>query len=173
MALRLSRVFEATLHITANDYGFELYSRIPVDVSETRIRKLLSSINWQQDLLEGINEAELSKRQFRDIAQIAGLVFPGYPGRGKSARQIQASSELIFEVLRKYDPLNELLNQSLLEVLDQQIDKRRIDNTLKKIQKGSISLVETPKLTPLAFPLWAERIRTQTISSETWEKESE
>ena len=170
VALRLSRVFEATLHITANDYGFELYSRIPVDISETRIRKLLSSINWQQDLLEGINEAELSKRQFRDIAQIAGLVFPGYPGRGKSARQIQASSELIFEVLRKYDPLNELLNQSLLEVLDQRIDKRRIDNTLKKIQKGSISLVETPKLTPLAFPLWAERIRTQTISSETWEK---
>ena len=170
VALRLSRVFEATLHVTANDYGFELYSRTPIDISEITIRKLLSSNNWQQDLLEGINEAELSKRQFRDIAQIAGLVFPGYPGREKSARQIQASSELIFEVLRKYDPLNELLNQSLLEVLDQQIDKRRIDNTLQRIQKGSISLVETPKLTPLAFPLWAERIRTQTISSETWEK---
>lgn len=169
VALRLSRRVEATFHITANDYGFELFSKQEVVLDEELVKQLFSPENWLADLLEGINEAELSKRQFRDIARIAGLVFPGYPGKGKSTRQIQVSSGLIFEVLRKYDAGNALLEQSQREVLDQQIDRGRIEMALREISKGAISLVETERLTPLAFPLWAARIRAQTVSSESWE----
>ncbi|MEM9159929.1 MAG: DNA ligase-associated DEXH box helicase, partial [Verrucomicrobiota bacterium] len=169
IALRLSRLQEATFHVTANDYGFEVFSKQEVFVDEERVRNWFSGDNWQRDLLEGVNEAELSKRQFRDIARIAGLIFPGFPGKGKSTRQLQASSELIFEVLKKYDSENELLAQSQREVMDRQIDQGRIASALESIPRGSILIRETDRLTPLAFPLWAERIRAQTLSSETWE----
>ena len=38
----------------------------------------------------------MGRRQFREIARVAGLVFQGYPGRRKPGRQVQASSSLLF-----------------------------------------------------------------------------
>ncbi|MDQ8187964.1 ligase-associated DNA damage response DEXH box helicase [Pelagicoccus sp. SDUM812002] len=169
VALRLSRLYETTFHVSANDYGFELLSRQEVELTADGIRELLSPTNWREDLLSGINEAELSKRRFRGIARVSGLVFAGYPGKGKSVKQLQVSSSLLFEVLRKYDPENLLVEQSLREVLLEQIDQARIEVALSDVESGEIEIVTPERLTPLAFPLWAERIRSQTVSSETWE----
>ena len=47
---------------------------------------LLSPENLLEDVLASLNAAELSKRQFREIARVAGLVFQGYPGQPKSSR---------------------------------------------------------------------------------------
>ena len=46
-------------------------------------------------MTRSMNGTELARRQFRDIARIAGLVFSGYPGSQKSSRQIQSSSGVI------------------------------------------------------------------------------
>ena len=59
-----------------------------------------------------MNSAELARRQFREIARVAGLVFQGYPGSGKSTRQLQSSSGLFFDVFTQYDPHNLLLEQA-------------------------------------------------------------
>ena len=37
------------------------------------------------------------------------------------------------------------------------------------MNKKSFKIVKTEDFSPLAFPIWAERIRSQTISSEKWE----
>ena len=55
-------------------------------------RSAQHSEHLAEDLLAGVNLGEIARRQFRDIARIAGLVFQGFPGSGKSTRQIQASS---------------------------------------------------------------------------------
>jgi ATP-dependent Lhr-like helicase len=49
-------------------------------------------------------------------------VFQGYPGQHKSARQLQASSALFFEVFRKHDAGNLLLTQAQREVLEQELE---------------------------------------------------
>ncbi len=68
---------------------------------------LFDDHNLAIDLDACLNAAEMGKRQFREIARISGLVFQGYPGQQKSAKQLQASSGLLYDVFSNYDPNND------------------------------------------------------------------
>ena len=105
-----------TVSVMVNDYGFELRSAEPLELDESDWREIFSPENLVDDLLACLNSGELARRQFREIARIAGLVFSGYPGQGKSARQVQASSGLLFDVFARFDPENLLLDQARREV---------------------------------------------------------
>lgn len=162
---RLSQQGPVTATLTANDYGFEVLAPSLPSLSEMAVRTLLTPSNLEAELLDAINGTELAKRHFREIARVAGLVFEGYPGRGKSTRQVQASSGLIFDVLSRYDPDNLLTHQAQEEVLQQQLDLHRARQALVQAQRQQIVVTAPPRLTPLAFPLWAERISSR-VSSE-------
>lgn len=166
-AWRLARERPRTIQASANDYGIELLTADPLTLDAGGWSALLARDGLAEDVLESVNAAELARRRFRDIAQIAGLVFPGYPGRGKSTRQIQASSGLIFDVFRRYDAGNLLLEQSHREVLERELEMRRMARGLEGLASAPRDEVGTPRLTPLAFPIWAERIQAR-VSSESW-----
>jgi len=131
---------------------------------------VLSDANLLDDLLACLNETQMARAQFREIARIAGLVFTGYPGQAKTARQLQASTDLFYDVFRQYDPDNLLLTQARREVLDQQLEIRRLRDGLQRLRGMTLRRVATRRLSPLAFPLWAERLRSQHVSSEQWHK---
>jgi ATP-dependent Lhr-like helicase len=101
------------------------------------------------------------------VARVAGLIFQGYPGAQKSIKQVQASGGLFFDVFAKYDPDNLLLTQARKEVLERQLEAKRLTEKLREIQNQLFVLRNPGKLTPFSFPLWAESLRTQ-ISSESW-----
>src|SRR6202000_1070688 len=101
---------------------FELLSPTPIAADDELLRQALSVQSLAADLLAGINFREIARSQFAVLPRIPGLVFQGFPGRGKTTRQIQASSGLIFDVLTQYDPDNLLLDQSRLEVLEAQLE---------------------------------------------------
>ncbi|WP_420427789.1 ligase-associated DNA damage response DEXH box helicase [Algiphilus sp.] len=162
---RLSQQSPVTATLTANDYGFEVLAPELPALSEALLRQLMTAEGLHADLLAAINGTELAKRHFREIARVAGLVFEGYPGRGKSTRQVQASSGLIFDVLSRYDPQNLLMHQAQEEVLRQQLDLSRARQVLEQLPRQTVVLAAPPRLTPLAFPLWAERISSR-VSSE-------
>lgn len=170
LAYRLSRTQPITFKLSVNDYGFELLSKEDPGITEHRLRETFSNENLFEDLFASMNTAELSRRQFRDIARIAGLVFQGYPGNGKTTRQLQASSGLIYDVLKRYDSDNLLLDQAQREVLENQLEINRMRQVLERISQQTIKLIQPQRLTPLAFPLWAERLQSQVISSETWKQ---
>jgi len=94
-----------------------LSSPVPFELSLRELGMLLAAPGVESDILAGLNAAELGRRQFREIARIAGLVFQGYPGQPQSNRQLQASSGLLWDVFNEYDPDNLLLRQSTREVL--------------------------------------------------------
>lgn len=167
LAYRLSQLGPRTISAFSSDYGCELLSPTPMCDDELTWRQLFSRCNLLEDITACLNAAQMSRRQFRDIARIAGLVFSGYPGSRKTTRQVQASSGVIYDVFAQYDPQNLLLDQAQREVLQQQLDISQLDNVLAKIGRAKLVLVEPPRITPLAFPIWASRIRTQ-VSSETW-----
>jgi ATP-dependent Lhr-like helicase len=169
LAYRLAQQKPMTFSLACNDYGFELLTRSALTIDEQRLRHVLNPANLHQDIIASLNKAELAKRQFRDIARIAGLVFQGYPGRDKSVRQLQASSGLLYEVLMKFDKTNLLLKQAEQEVLTQQLQAARLQQALMHMTSQSMHLVNPAKLTPLAFPLWAERLKFQ-VSSEAWKE---
>ena len=116
-------------------------------------------------MLGSLNAGELAQRRFREIARIAGLVFAGYPGAPKSARQLQASSSLFYDVFRKYDPDNLLLTQAQEEVLRQELEVDRLERTLLRLQTRQLDIREVARPTPFAFPLLVERFREH-LSSE-------
>ena len=168
MAWRLSRSRRASFVFSVNDYGFELLSRDLPELDDDEIRALFSPNELDEDLVASINAAEMARRRFRGIARIAGLVFEGHPGQRKTMRQVQASSGLIFDTLVRYDPDNLLTKQALREALDHLLDARRLRATIERLHASPIDLRHTERLTPLAFPLWAERLSSQQLTSEDW-----
>src|SRR5215207_3653627 len=118
------------------------------------------------DIVESLNATEMSKRQFRELARIAGLVFPGFPRSGKTARQLQVSSGLFFDVLQRYDPGNLLLAQAAREVLERQLESTRLAATLRRLSQATIVVKQPRRVTPLAFPLLVDRTRER-VSSES------
>ncbi|QJE98343.1 ligase-associated DNA damage response DEXH box helicase [Luteolibacter luteus] len=145
--------------VTQNDYGFCLTARRGLNLSEEIIRLNLSIDNLFEDLIACLNTAELARRQFREVARVAGLILPQLPGRKtRSHREIQASSRLLFEVLERYDPENLLLLQSQREIMEKQLEYSRLKISLEDIEQRPIHMIETKNLTPMAFPLWADRL---------------
>ena len=173
MALRAARESPRTFSITSNEYGFELLCEESFDIDESTLRRWLSTEDLLPDLLASVNASDLARRQFRDIARIAGLVDPGTPRRGKTARQLQVSSGLMFDVLERHDAANLLLEQSRREVLEAQLDHVELRETLDRMAAQTWALARLTRFTPLSFPLWADRLQTQTLSTESWQSRVE
>jgi ATP-dependent Lhr-like helicase len=165
LAWRVSQQQAVTFSIAVNDYGLELLSATPVDWPQVLSPGLLSPEHLLEDVLASLNAGELALRRFREIARIAGLVFAGYPGAPKSTRQVQASSGLFFEVFKQYDAGNLLLAQAGEEVLREELDIQRLEQTLKRINRLQLDLHQLKRPTPLGFPLLVERMR-ESMSSE-------
>ena len=168
-ALRLGRARKNSFRYAANDYGFMLSPADPVALDAEAVRAMLAPAHLLDDLREGMNLGELSRRQFREIARIAGLLVPALPGGApKSMRAVQASSGLIFDVLRRFDPDHILLAQAEREVLQAQLDLPRIEATLIDCAQRSIALHAPSGFTPLSFPLWTDGFRGR-LSTEDWQ----
>ncbi|MFM7238935.1 MAG: ligase-associated DNA damage response DEXH box helicase [Cyanobium sp.] len=168
-AWRLARLHRGTLTVSVNDYGFELLAPRGYPFAElvqSDAASLLNAADLETDLEQAINLSELCRRRFRSIAQVSGLVHNGYPGAGKSGSQLQISAALLFDVFQRHDPGNLLLLQALREVLNEQLERHRLEATLLRLQRCRLLLVGTPRPSPLAFPLLAERL-TNRMSNES------
>lgn len=152
-----------TFSIAVNDYGVELLSSTSVNWP-TLLPELLASdqtTSLVEDILACLNAGELAQRRFREIARVSGLIFQGYPGSPKSARQLQASSGLFYEVFRKHDPHNLLLTQAEREVLWQELDIERLSDALATMVTRRLDIRLLKRPSPFAFPLMVERFREQ------------
>ncbi|ROO02216.1 DNA ligase-associated DEXH box helicase [Pseudomonas moraviensis] len=165
LAWRVSQRQPVTFSIAVNDYGLELLSATPVDWGTHLDAHLFNADDLLLDVLASLNAGELALRRFREIARIAGLVFAGYPGAPKSTRQVQASSGLFFQVFKQYDADNLLLAQAGEEVLREELDIRRLEQTLERINQMKLDVHQVKRPTPLGFPLLVERMR-ESMSSE-------
>ena len=168
IAYRICQEEETTFTISVNDYGFELLSSTRIELDLDRLSDLFSCDDLDGEILRSINATEMARRHFREIARVAGLVFQGYPGAGKSTRQIQASSELFFDVFKEYDPQNLLLLQARRELLAGQLECARLMKALERIRSSSFVLIQLDKPSPLSFPLLVDRLREK-LSSERFE----
>ncbi|QHT69433.1 ligase-associated DNA damage response DEXH box helicase [Rhodocytophaga rosea] len=168
IAYRISKIKPISFSIAMNDYGFELLSDVDIPIEEALEQDLFSTANLLEDIEKSINETEMAKRRFRDIAAIAGLVFMGYPGKNITSKHLQASSQLLFDVFQQYEPENLLVKQAFREVLNLQLEQSRLSQTLHRIHSQQIRITYPRKATPFAFPIMIDRLR-QRLSSEKLE----
>lgn len=163
-AYRVSAMTPISFSFAMNDYGFELLSDSEIPLEEAIAKGLFSVDDLEQDILRSMNSTELAKRRFRQIARISGLIFQGYPGKYKTNKNLQASSELLFEVFSKYEPESLLLKQAYDEMLQYQLEYYRMLNALHRIgkQRTVIKSLITPS--PFSFPILVDRMREKVTS---------
>jgi len=163
-AYRLARHAPITFSMASNDHGFELLSPTEPPLAAGLAASLFSPKDLVDDIQAALNATEMARRQFRELARVAGLVFPGFPRSGKTARQLQMSSGLFFDVLQRYDPGNLLLSQATREVLERQLESTRLAATLRRLSRATIVVRQPRRVTPLAFPLLVDRARERVTS---------
>lgn len=165
-AYRMSRERSITMTTASNDYGFELLSDQPLCFTPELFQTLVSRENLREDIEASLNAVEMSKRQFREIARIAGLIQQGYPGNQRSVKQVQVSSGLLHDVFVQFDPKNRLLEQSRREVLERQLEHSRLGRALDRMAASKLLVTSPPRTTPFGFPMMVDRLR-ETVSSES------
>jgi ATP-dependent Lhr-like helicase len=168
LAWRISRIHPISFSFVMNDYGFELLSDQPIPVDDSNVYELFSTQDLLTDIQRSVNNTEMARRKFRDIAVIGGLIFQGMPGEKKKARHLQSSASLLFNVFSEYDADNLLLRQAYQEVLDQQMEEARLRDMLQRIQASDIVIRFPEQLTPFCFPIKVDSMR-EDLSSEKLE----
>lgn len=169
IAYRLSLQSKGVFLTTINDLGCEIIANKPI---EGDLRNLFSLEHLGRDLLQSLNVTKSAERRFRDIAHIGGLLFKGFPGRFKSVRSLQMSSETLFKVIKEYDPNNILIHQAYQEALSEEFMIDNVRDCLEEINRLKWVEKTLNRLSPLSLPLFVDSVADH-ISSETLDERVE
>ena len=132
----------------ANDYALATFSLDPV----TDPRALFSADILADEFVEWVESSHLLKRAFREVAVIGGLVERQHPGTRKSGKQVTFSTDLIYDVLRRYEPGHLLLKAAWADARAKMTDVGRLANLLNRAA-DTILHNDVPRVTPLAVPV--------------------
>lgn len=152
MAMLVTRRMEDAglkpLGFVANDYAFLTYGLEPV----TNPKALFSSDIMEHEFVDWVEGSHMLKRAFREVAVIGGLVERQHPGQKKTGRQVTFSTDLIYDVLRKYEPDHLLLEAAWADARTRMADVARLGDL---IDRASATMVHTvlDRVSPLAVPL--------------------
>ena len=83
---------------------------------------------------------------------IGGLVERQHPGKRKSGKQVTFSTDLIYDVLRKYEPDHVLLEAAWADARARMTDVRRLGDLLDRAQTDLVH-IELDRVSPLAVPV--------------------
>ncbi|MXP15081.1 ligase-associated DNA damage response DEXH box helicase [Altererythrobacter confluentis] len=132
----------------ANDYSLAVWGLKPVRDP----RPLLSPDILDHEFIEWIQESHLLRRAFREVAVIAGLVDRQHPGKRKTGKQVTFSTDLIYDVLRKYEPDHVLLEAAWADARANMTDVGRLGALLDRAA-GELVHVELDRVSPMAVPV--------------------
>src|SRR5207244_3193477 len=127
--------------------------------AESDIPLLLSPEKFASDLDEALSRSHLLKYHFRNAAQTGLMVYRNFFGQKKSLRKVQWSSEVIFNVLRQYEPNHVLLREAHRDAVHSYIDLEGALAYLRKIAEFPIRLRTVQQVPPLSFALFATKIK--------------
>ncbi len=132
----------------ANDYALATWSIEPV----ADPRPLFSPDILTNEFIDWVEGSYLLKRAFREVAVISGLVERQHPGRKKTGKQVTFSTDLIFDVLRKYEPDHLLMEAAWADARAKMTDVARLGDLLDRAD-NTIVHVDLPRVSPMAIPV--------------------
>lgn len=132
----------------ANDYALAVWGLRRV----TDPADLFSADILADEFTDWVESSYLLKRAFREVAIISGLVERQHPGKKKTGRQVTFSTDLIYDVLRKYEPDHVLLEAAWADARARMTDIGRLGDLLDRAA-GTMLHVELERVSPLAVPV--------------------
>ena len=147
------------LTFTVTDYGLAIASLEAV--TQEGIDYLLNPEILFNEMEEWLAESPMLKRSFRRVATIAGLVEQNTPGARKTMKQVTFSTDLIYDVLRKYEPDHVLLSVTRKDAERELLDTERLAEMLAKFQEKTTFML-LPRPSPLSIPVILD-VRTERL----------
>lgn len=132
----------------ANDYGLACYGLEPIRDPKA----LFSPDILEREFIDWVENSYLLKTAFREVAVIGGLVERQHPGRRKTGRQVSFSTDLIYDVLRRYEPQHLLLRAAWDDARARMTELGRL---VRLVDRAAATMVhvEADRITPMAVPL--------------------
>ncbi len=136
------------LGFVANDYALACYGLNPI----ADPKALFSPDILEQEFVDWVEQSMLLKTAFREVAVIGGLVERAHPGKKKTGRQVSFSTDLIYDVLRRYEPGHLLLRAAWDDARARMTELGRL---VRLVDRASATMlhVDTGRITPMAIPL--------------------
>ena len=136
------------LGFVASDYALATYSLEPVADPAS----LFSAEILEDEFVQWVEGSALLKRAFREVAVIGGLVERQHPGKKKSGRQVTFSTDLIYDVLRRYEPDHLLLDAAWADARAKMTDVGRLGALIERAADRIVH-VRLDRVSPLAVPV--------------------
>jgi ATP-dependent helicase Lhr and Lhr-like helicase len=153
------------LGFVANDYALACYGLEPVEHPAA----LFSADILETEFVDWVQGSNLLKRAFREVAVIGGLVERHHPGKRKSGRQVTFSTDLIYDVLRRYEPDHLLLKAAWADARTRLTDVGRLARLLDRAA-GTMVHADLERVSPMAVPVLVmigrERTATGTVDDQ-------
>jgi ATP-dependent Lhr-like helicase len=169
VAFRLNKLRGGNAIATPHDYGFILTVTATQHFTEEELPGLLSPIDFERDVHEALSQSHMLQYHFRNAAQTGLMVYRNFFGEQKSARKLTWSAEVIFNVLQRHEPDHVLLREARRDTLATFLDTSAAANFLEAQQHRPIKLCRVDKVPPLAFAMYATKIKEALLIEDPFE----
>lgn len=145
---RMEKLGLKPLGFVANDYALSVYGLERIEDPGP----LLSPDILEGEFVEWVEQSMLLKRAFREVAVIGGLVERQHPGKRKTGKQVSFSTDLIYDVLRKYEPEHLLMKAAWDDARARMTELGRLARLVERAAAQMVH-VDLTRVTPMAVPL--------------------
>jgi ATP-dependent Lhr-like helicase len=151
---RLERMNKHPLGFLASEYAMCVWGLEPM--GDIDFAALFDEDMLGDDLESWLAESTLMKRTFGNCATIAGMIARNVAGaEHRTSRQVTFSADLIYDVLKQYEPDHILLQAAFADAGEGYLDLRRLGALLKRV-KGAIVHKDLAHVSPFAAPVMLE-----------------
>ena len=162
VARRLGKLRGGNAVSTPHDYGFVLTVSEHQFFDAGELRQILSPDGFMEDFTAALENSEMLKYHFRNAAQTGLMVYRNYFSERKPLRKLQWSTEVIFNVLQKYEPNHVLLRTALQDTAQGGfLDASAAIAYVESLEKLGWPLRhrQVAHVPPLSFAMYATRIK--------------
>jgi ATP-dependent Lhr-like helicase len=162
VARRLSALRGGNAISTPHDYGFVLTVSEHQVFDAGELREILSPESFHEDFRAALERSEMLKYHFRNAAQTGLMVYRNHYSERKPLRKLQWSTEVIFNVLQKYEPNHVLLRTARQDTAQGGfLDANAALEYVEHLEKLGWPLRhrQVAHVPPLSFAMYATRIK--------------
>lgn len=141
------------------DYGLVVSGLSPI--GREHIAQFLAPDILGDELEEWILDSPMLKRSFRHVATVTGLVEQQNNAAKKTMRQMTVSTDLIYDVLRRYEPDHILLQVTRRDAERELLDLKRLSDLLMRFQDRWL-FMQLPRASPFSIPVLTD-VRTEQV----------
>jgi ATP-dependent Lhr-like helicase len=154
LSRRLERAGKHPLGFLASEYAVAVWGLEPM--GDLDFAALFDEDMLGDDLEAWLGESTLMKATFAKCAIISGMIERNTPGaERKTGRQVTFSADLIYDVLKQYEPDHILMQAAFADAGEGYLDIKRLGGLLKRIQ-GRLVHRDLDHVSPFAAPVMLE-----------------